>query len=420
MQSSQRSIIGWSLIVIGVLGSEPLLGKYLGRNSDIVFPLNVLAAFISIFLVCSGACILAWRRPIGKFARSGKEAWFRLVAVSLPIIAISALEFGLYLIEGPAPQWSKADRHAHDLMEAGFGKVRYKGLALFEPSANPLFRINSLGFRTYEFDEPRGDEIRIMLLGGSTSFGWPVSDRDTIGRHLEDYLSEAVGRPVKVYNLGVPGARFAQEESLLEDFADVIEPELVVFYHGANDGLGWYHRAMGRSESSQDLVPRTYSLDVLLHYVLQLSLFQRIQQFANMVLPAEGADKIDISEAVSAYGETLSKASRHCVATACMYVLQPIIFQKKKLTYHEVRQQGQTAAKAPQLGAMYMKYVDAIMTRRFANHFDASKIFYGTEGHIFNDGLHIMGEGNRMIAQFIARAICEQRVLTCSHSASDS
>ena len=65
--------------------------------------------------------------------------------------------------------------------------------------------------------------------------------------NLEKFLGARTGRPVHVLNLGLPALRFDSEVTLFEDFADKVRPDLVLFYHGANDALSWYHQTVGRT-----------------------------------------------------------------------------------------------------------------------------------------------------------------------------
>lgn len=81
------------------------------------------------------------------------------------------------------------------------------------------------------------DVPTIWLLGGSTVFGFAQRDDHTIASEIVR-RSEAAGRPVRVVNLGVPGAVAFQDALVLERaLAHLPAPDLVVAYEGANDVL---------------------------------------------------------------------------------------------------------------------------------------------------------------------------------------
>jgi lysophospholipase L1-like esterase len=99
-------------------------------------------------------------------------------------------------------------------------------------------RINSLGFRTREFQEkkPPGT-LRVLCLGGSTTVGGRTND-ETYPAILERRLREGHPRlPLEVLNLGVSGTAsdhwLSRREKLLG-----FEPDLVVDYGAIND-LAW-------------------------------------------------------------------------------------------------------------------------------------------------------------------------------------
>ena len=54
-------------------------------------------------------------------------------------------------------------------------------------------KINSLGFRTYEFEDKTNEEIRIAILGGSAAFGCGASSNEnTISGNLENILKKKI------------------------------------------------------------------------------------------------------------------------------------------------------------------------------------------------------------------------------------
>lgn len=88
---------------------------------------------------------------------------------------------------------------------------------------------------------PSPERFNIFVFGGSTTFGYGVTDRQTIPAYLQAALERAAGKggsakPVAVYNFG-QGWFFSTQERLL--FEDLIllghVPDAAVFIDGFND-----------------------------------------------------------------------------------------------------------------------------------------------------------------------------------------
>ena len=68
------------------------------------------------------------------------------------------------------------------------------------------YTINSRGFRTPEFTDAKPEGVqRVVCLGGSTTFGWGVSDQIAYPRQIEVKLNalDREGRRWEVINLGM-------------------------------------------------------------------------------------------------------------------------------------------------------------------------------------------------------------------------
>ncbi|MCG8404718.1 MAG: SGNH/GDSL hydrolase family protein [Phycisphaerales bacterium] len=99
-------------------------------------------------------------------------------------------------------------------------------------------RHNSVGIRGEEISEERPRGVRrILLLGGSTTYGEGVQDNtETWSKFLDSILDERhPDVPTQVVNMGVPG--YYSTESLINLILRGInlDPEIAVFYHGCND-----------------------------------------------------------------------------------------------------------------------------------------------------------------------------------------
>ena len=98
-------------------------------------------------------------------------------------------------------------------------------------------QLNSLGFRGPEpAPEPAPETIRVVVLGGSSTFCYDVTDdAHTWPARLAMLLTQAVGSPVEVVNLGLPGYDAANSKVNYLFTGRALHPHVVVVYHTWND-----------------------------------------------------------------------------------------------------------------------------------------------------------------------------------------
>ncbi len=101
--------------------------------------------------------------------------------------------------------------------------------------------VNHLGLRGPDLAEKRPDELRILCLGDSTTYGQGVADADTIPARLETELGRAA---VRVVNGGVRGYGTTEELSLFEELGPAIRPDILV--------LLWYPNDLERPEIAEN------------------------------------------------------------------------------------------------------------------------------------------------------------------------
>jgi len=297
---------------------------------------------------------------------------------------------------------------------------------LYNPIEAPGYTINEAGFRGPLPGPPRESEFRVLLLGGSTVYGWLVADGKTIPAYLEQELRAL--RPeldVTVINLGIEGFRFQQELELLEHVADELQPDLVVFYHLGNDALVALQRGAqvdGPSESDgiYDLVAE-YDKPGLLAAMARgikrsgvgsLGLWLRLRIKAegdpeelSRPLPSELEAKRDAFAAK--YVELLEQAEQTSARLGVPYAvfLQPLLHTKgAPWTDHERFMLLYWAAELPWLGEFYRSLRDQIVARTDSRYplIDISDTFAGTEATVFQDQIHLTPAANRQIAARIA------------------
>ncbi len=98
--------------------------------------------------------------------------------------------------------------------------------------------INELGLRGPEVLPKAAGEFRILSLGESTTFGVGVSDAETYSARLPEVLNAALpSRHFTVINAGVSAYSSSQSLKYLQLRGWKLRPDLVLFYHEANDYL---------------------------------------------------------------------------------------------------------------------------------------------------------------------------------------
>lgn len=99
--------------------------------------------------------------------------------------------------------------------------------------------VDKAGFR-HSSDQgpwpPNSEHVNVFCFGGSTTFGYGVSDGQTVASHLQQALAHTSKRRICVYNFGV-GWHFSTQERLRFEqllAADIV-PDIALFLDGIND-----------------------------------------------------------------------------------------------------------------------------------------------------------------------------------------
>ena len=111
--------------------------------------------------------------------------------------------------------------------------------------------LNRYGYRGPVVGRKQPGELRVVMLGGSTVFGYGVGWSESIPAHLEPRLQSALGRTVTVVNLGFNNEGAFAFVPNLEDF-DYLDADVIVLYEGYNDlpGDAGVNRAVFRRNSA--------------------------------------------------------------------------------------------------------------------------------------------------------------------------
>ena len=141
-----------------------------------------------------------------------------------------------YLLRG-FRSWSDDAGEGHSDKRRGYDKFPPNQVIEF---GTPGARINDHGFRGADFagEKPAGT-LRVICLGGSSTFGYTNTDEETYPRILERLFAER--RPfearVEVLNVGIPHANSSNIRAMVEEELLAYEPDLFTFYSGYNDAV---------------------------------------------------------------------------------------------------------------------------------------------------------------------------------------
>jgi hypothetical protein len=93
---------------------------------------------------------------------------------------------------------------------------------------------NELGYRGRLPPMPKGNEYRVLMIGGSAVYG-RGRPHLTLSAQLQRLARRHLGREVSVYNWGVVSQVSGQELATVAHRASRFSPDLIVIYSGGND-----------------------------------------------------------------------------------------------------------------------------------------------------------------------------------------
>ncbi|MGE0159669.1 MAG: SGNH/GDSL hydrolase family protein [Dehalococcoidia bacterium] len=178
------------------------------------------------------------------------------VGVAL-LVGVVVLEIALRLYAGSNPAFL-ARLRSQDILAV---KVEPMGDFGFRQKPNTFLRYengtianaNSLGYRGPEVscEKPKGT-TRIVLVGGSSTYGWGVEDDQTLDEYMRQELSTRYpGRRFEVVNLAFDGYDSFQDYERIRIEGLGYQPDVIVVNNGINDVRN------ARYPDLQDPDPRT-------------------------------------------------------------------------------------------------------------------------------------------------------------------
>lgn len=134
----------------------------------------------------------------------------------------------------------------------------YKPDIIIDSLSYQNLKLNSNGFRDYEFDEAKKPyKIRIICLGDSATFGHGIIEtKNTLPKQLESILNKGKDNKYQVYNMGVQGYNTHHELAVLKHKVFKFKPDIVILIFNFGDvGYDWLTVKHGRVVTALNFPP---------------------------------------------------------------------------------------------------------------------------------------------------------------------
>ena len=224
---------------------------------------NLLILFVALNLVCWASLPILNRRIVARMT-SQNASYYPTKDNYAPAY--------------PGLAW---DRVSAMLQETYSRPLQYDPFTNFRegPFRGKYVNVNKAGFR-YSRDQgpwpPNPACINIFMFGGSTAFGYGVTDDETVPSQLQDALQSAEGgKAVRMYNFGVASFYSSQELAyFVYELRSGFVPDIVVFLDGIND----FH--IYQDEPQWTDVVRAVFTEHALHHHLAAGILEQLRGLA--------------------------------------------------------------------------------------------------------------------------------------------
>jgi lysophospholipase L1-like esterase len=385
------------MLLIALAFALSPLGLFLTKGySSLTLRGILMTLALDVFLLIWVGIILTqgrWRR-----------FFFHLFVWTLPLVLLDGLEalaHAVHLAERILPISDDSVFHGkgrllHYFLDENRSMAADPGWRLYRPRNGDGIFINELGLRTAAPKRKAPGEWRVAISGGSTVWGWPVLDADTIPEYIQSLLPQTA-RNITVYNFGIEGATLEAELLTLKRFRETYALDEVLFYTGSNDVLkAYWGVTTGRKDfdkfiaSGFELAKAARRVNALLGGVNASSL----AKFENDKLPGILRDN-PLRQGVVAAEDYCRSAELDCA-----FVFQPTLITRTNHPAGEAKLAKTYDLLLPGMAMLTQRmYQDAIAAAPEGRVYDLTNVFDHQPKQFFTDHIHLNEEGNRIVAE---------------------
>ena len=195
-------------------------------------------------------------------------AFFAMLETGYRVYFYATTLNSYYLLFGLATDISKHNNKQDGYFKFFPSKTLHQGTG----SHSIPTQINSHGFRGQNFTTKKGDTIRIVAMGGSSTFGYYSRDQYTYPAQLQSFLNETsnLHKQYEVINTGIPHMQTKHIVKMLTAELLSFQPDLLTLYSACNDTWNLY--SLYRKHTEKKVGKLTAALftvkDFLIHHSL--------------------------------------------------------------------------------------------------------------------------------------------------------
>ena len=308
--------------------------------------------------------------------------------------------------------------------------VSFLGFVGKPDTSLPTLRTNQLGFRDEPLAPRQAGEVRVLVLGGSTSWGLGASSNDaTVRGALQRLLNQRGGHSYRVMSGAFLGYSARQEMTVLTEFLDDFDPDIVVSLTGHNDVMTIMHDTGGvlqrwESRTLEDAVTNQLkpmdTLTALRKVGGSLGLWRLVVYVKESMPPRRGTgtgagvayDPARSQRLAARVAEFHRINAEFAARKGRRYVIavQPDLYSTRKpLPPEEAATRERFTAISRNVESVYPQY-RADLTRTLAalpgvTVVDLGDRFDAVTEPLFIDDCHLVDRGYELIAASIAQAI---------------
>lgn len=291
-----------------------------------------------------------------------------------------------------------------------------------EPGDFVYFSTNSLGFRSPEFSVNKSpNTIRIVCLGASTTEGSQANNQ-SYPYYLQQELGAAFpDKNIEVINAGRHAVGIKDLEATLAEEILPLQPDIVIFYHAANDvDLNEFVPDLRGSLGWPEGTAWLYTKNGIVQGLYQNSaLFKTLynQFFTTSVPPAMSHtfNENSRTEGAQRYHDTLTSIASRCKAADTKLVIVSFItvannnlsitFDQNQGLFKEIYRNWYPLTPG-EIEKAYQKYnneAKSVAMERNLSYYDVAAEYPKDPKYFPFDYIHFTPEGNRLLADKITQ-----------------